>query len=120
MASERGYSVSPVITRFVSKWRVEQRTRAHVRVAVFVGHDIDHLALSGTLTFRTDEWTEMRATLGRGSGWNGRAALVVFEDLLPAEAVGDEIDQAGRDHAANHPDPVPGCAICGVSEGDMV
>lgn len=40
--------------------RVTQRTIGHVRCSVFVGPDADHLALSGNLVFRTDEWAHIR------------------------------------------------------------
>jgi hypothetical protein len=69
---------------------IAERTPAHVRVRVFVGPDRDRLALSGELTLRDYEWPELRAVL-----------------------------EAGREHRRRHPDPVPGCAACGVSLADM-
>lgn len=40
----------------VFRFREADRNPAHVRVDVFAGPDADHLALSGTLTFRVDEF----------------------------------------------------------------
>jgi len=102
----------------VLKLRTVQETGGHVRVAVFVGPDVDHLALSGHLTFRHEEWPGVRELIGRGSGWRGSPSLVLFE-IPAAQAIADELDAAASDHALLHPDPVPGCAMCGVSEGDM-
>lgn len=38
------------------KLRLEERGGAHVFVGVFVGPDADHLARSGLLTMRAEEW----------------------------------------------------------------
>lgn len=38
------------------KLRLEERGGAHVFVGVFVGPDADHLARSGLLTMRGEEW----------------------------------------------------------------
>lgn len=40
----------------VLRFREVDRNPAHVRVNVYAGPDEDHLALSGTLTFRVDEY----------------------------------------------------------------
>jgi hypothetical protein len=40
----------------VFRFRITDKNEAHTRVNLFVGPDADHLALSGGLTFRTDEF----------------------------------------------------------------
>lgn len=101
--------------RLALKLRVAQETRGHTRVAVFVGDDHDHLALSGHLTLRQEEWALLRGRLGRLADTN---LLVVIEPdsgphLTPAQAI-----QVAIAHV-EHPDPVPGCALCGASLAEI-
>jgi len=50
----------------VIKLRVDS-TGSHVRATVFVGPDVDHLAGSGELCFRHDEWMAFSASLVIGA-----------------------------------------------------
>lgn len=44
-----------------------ERKGEHVHARIFVGPDLDHLALSGTLVFRLDEWLQFGAALCTGA-----------------------------------------------------
>jgi hypothetical protein len=102
--------------RIALKFRVDLETGGHVRVQCFVGTDLDHLALSGTLTFRQDEWPAVRSRLGRLADVN---ALVIVEGRRPEPPTVERVMDVAITHL-EHAERVPGCALCAVSVAELV
>lgn len=102
--------------RLALKVRVDQETRAHTRVSVFVGTDLGSLGLAGTLTFRTEEWAMVRSRLARMTDPN---MVVLFEAVSQLAQVPDVVEDELSQHARRHPERVPGCAVCGVQLAEL-
>lgn len=56
-----------------------RRDGKHVEQRVFVGPDLEHLALAGTLRWAIGEWQLFGATLLAGEDVTGRDARILLE-----------------------------------------
>ena len=64
-----------------------KRRGDHVHEQVFVGPDVDHLALVGTLVFRIGEWQEFGAALGLGAErMHGMKVVFVGSEAVVGDA----------------------------------